>query len=214
MIPHAATAAPLRVVVAVRDDRGRARLADQLAAHGHAVVGQAATALEAAAHTRAQCADVVLLDLGMLADGEAAAQLALANPAPGLVLLSADPDVALTPEELARTGAAAVLVTPTRSAVLENTVRLAAAQARLLDALRRETSATRQKVEERKLVDRAKGILMRRTGLSFDDAEQLLERTSRAATGSLLAVARSVLRSEPGLGLRDQRPRDDRREAR
>ena len=202
----------LRIVLGDGDERSRERLADQLTAYGHAVVAAADTAAEAVAQTREQCADVVLLDLRLL-DGAAGtvAQLARLNPVPGVVLLTADANVSLTPAELARTGAAAVLATPVRSAVLESTARMAAAQARVLEALRRDASAARQQVEERKLVDRAKGILMRRTGLAYPDAEQLLERAGEADAATMLSVARSVLSSELRASGRGQRARDGRR---
>ena len=52
--------------------------------------------------------------------------------------------------------------------------------------------------EERKLVDRAKGILMRRTGSSEQEAYRILQRTSQDRSVPMVEIARAVLASEPG----------------
>jgi response regulator NasT len=198
--------AALRILVADPDDHGRTRLADQLTACGHLVVAEAVTGEEVARKCALLCPDVVLLALGLL-DGldRERAQAAPASPMPGLVLLTDDPEIRLGAAEMARTGAATILVNPARSALLNSSVRLAAAQARVLAGLRQEAGAARRQIQERKIVDRAKGILMRRIGGSDADAAQLLEPSSRIDARSLHAVARDVIASEPGAERRPYR---------
>jgi response regulator NasT len=65
-------------------------------------------------------------------------------------------------------------------------------------AAREETERAVRQLEERKLIERAKGILMRRTGLSEQDAYSLLRRSSQERSMPIAELARVVLESEPG----------------
>jgi response regulator NasT len=69
---------------------------------------------------------------------------------------------------------------------------------RALDAARREVAEARQQLEDRKLVERAKGLLMRRTGMSEQDAYSAMRRQSQDRSQRMVDVARAVLDSEPG----------------
>ena len=63
---------------------------------------------------------------------------------------------------------------------------------------RAELAEVRQQLENRKTIERAKGILMRRTGLSEQEAYRILQRTSQDRSVPMVDVAREVLDSEPG----------------
>jgi response regulator NasT len=192
--------APLRVLVADDDPAVCALLTDQLTAAGHTVVGRASTGAEAVVLSLESSPDVVLLDLHM-PDGtgaDAAAVIARAEPAPGVVLFTGDPEGALTESELAASGAAAVLPKLAPRALLECTLRLAAARARDLTAARRDAATARRQLEERKLIERAKGILMRRTGTSEQEAYRILQRSSQDRGTPMAVLAQAVLDSEPG----------------
>ena len=202
--PTASTSGALRVLIADDDAQVRALLADQLAACGHTVVAQAATGAEAVALAAALSPDVVLLDLHM-PDGsgsDAAALIRRATPAPGVVFFTGDVDAALSDEELDTTAASAILPKPTPRALLDTTVRLAAARARDLATAHTGAAAARQQLADRKLIERAKGILMRRTGTSEQEAYRILQRTSQDRSVPMTKIAQAVLDSEPGSGAR------------
>jgi response regulator NasT len=59
--------------------------------------------------------------------------------------------------------------------------------------------AARGALENRKTIERAKGILMRRTGSSEQEAYRILQRTSQDRSVPMVEIARAVLASEPGL---------------
>jgi len=200
--PSARATAPLRVLVAAADAATRACLAAQLEAAGHTVVAEAATGAEAVTRALALAPDVVLLGLQMPdgAGADAAALIAGATPAPGIVLVTGGADAALADDDVVRTGALAVLPAPAPSALLDATLRCAAARARELAAARADAAAARQQLADRKLIERAKGILMRRTGTSEQEAYRILQRSSQDKATPMVKLAQAVLDSEPGAG--------------
>jgi response regulator NasT len=83
--------------------------------------------------------------------------------------------------------------------VLDSTIRLAAQRAKELAYAKQDADAARQQLENRKTIERAKGILMRRTGASEQEAYRILQRTSQDRSVPMVEIARAVLASEPGL---------------
>ena len=194
---------PLRVLVIDDDDALRAAFAQQLAACGHTVVGEAATAEEAVSQAAALAPDAVLIDLH-LPDGlgtGVAACLAALEPAPGLVLCTDDDgETELGDPAVEVTGLFAVLPKLVSRPLLDATLRCAAARARELAAARAEAVAVRRQLEERKVIERAKGILMRRTGASEQEAYRILQRSSQDRATPMITLAQAVLDSEPPAG--------------
>jgi response regulator NasT len=99
-------------------------------------------------------------------------------------------------------GAVAILAKPVSLALLDCTVRLAAARAREFAALRADCVDVRRQLAERKLIERAKGILMRRTGTSEQEAYRILQRSSQDKATPMIKLAQAVLDSEPGAAVR------------
>jgi response regulator NasT len=208
-----ATTSPLRVLVADDDASTCILLADQLTACGHQVVAAASTGADAVARAAALLPDVVVLDVHM-PDGsgtDAAALILRGLPGTGIVLLTGDLDVMLSDAEVTGTGAVAVLPKPTPRALLDCTVRLASARAREIAAARTAASGARQQLEERKLIERAKGILMRRTGTTEQEAYRILQRSSQDKATPMVKLAQAVLTPAPAA---PPRPRAARRRAR
>jgi response regulator NasT len=194
------TATALGVLVADADPSSCARIAQLLAATGHRVLASVTTSGEAVSSAAALTPDVVVIDLG-LPDATGAAAAALIRrglPSTGVVLMTADAEAALTEEELIATGAVALLAKPMPIAMLECTVRLAATRARELATVRESAAAARRQLEERKLIERAKGILMRRTGTTEAEAYRILQRSSQDRGTPMSVLAQAVLASEPG----------------
>jgi AmiR/NasT family two-component response regulator len=92
----------------------------------------------------------------------------------------------------------AMLPSSSPTCVLESTIKLALHRARELRSAREEVAEVRKQLENRKAIERAKGILMRRTGLSEQEAYRILQRTSQDRSVPMVDVAREVLDSEPG----------------
>lgn len=75
-------------------------------------------------------------------------------------------------------------------------VEVAMARFREFEALKRELQETKTQLADRKVVDKAKGILMQRKGLSEDDAYQLLRKTAMSRNMRIADVARTLLTLE------------------
>jgi response regulator NasT len=201
------SAAGVRVLVAEDDDDARELLVEALSALGHTVVAALATGREAVERAAALRPDAVLLDVHLAGDSgiDAARGIAEQLPATAVLLCTGDRTLSLSAREVAETGAVTLLAKPTPPNALDAALRLAVARAGALAAATRDADAARAALEARKVVERAKGVLMRRTGCGEDDAYRVLQRTSQDRATSMLDVARAVLASEPPAGGR--RPR-------
>ena len=189
----------VRIVIAEDDANLRSALSRALSASGHVIVGEATTLSDALDRVRELTPDVVLLDAHLdptkLLD--AAKTLAHDAPASGVIFLCGDEPFMLE-GDVSDTSAMAVLPTSCSASVLESTIRLAAHRTRELHLARTEVATVRQQLENRKAIERAKGILMRRTGLSEQEAYRILQRTSQDRSVPMVEVAKEVLESEPG----------------
>jgi AmiR/NasT family two-component response regulator len=189
-----------RVLLADDDDAARETLAELLGALGHMVVGEVGNGRDAVSSAESLRPDVVLLDIHM-PDGsgiEAAEEIARQVPGTAVVLFSGDHALMLSDDEVDSTRAIAYLPKPTPPNVLDATLRMAVARARSLRDAQEEANLAKTRLEERKTIERAKGILMRRTGSSEQEAYSILRRTSQDRSVPMLEIAKAVLESEPG----------------
>ena len=190
---------PVRVLIAEDDADLRGTLSRSLSASGHVVVAEVETLAEALSRARELVPDVLLLDahLGPAHMVEAAKTLAADHPEIALIYLCGETTFVLD-GDVAGTTAISVLPSSCPTDVLESSIKLAAHRARELRAAREEVAEVRKQLENRKAIERAKGILMRRTGLSEQEAYRILQRTSQDRSVPMVDVAREVLDSEPG----------------
>ena len=189
----------IRVLIADPDDAARLAIRAQLAGFGHTVVGEFASLAEAVDHALALSPDVVLLNVQAVNGGEieSAQTIAQGLPEVAVILVTDEPVLPLSDRDLARTTAIAILPKSTPPRVMDSTIRLAVHRARELRSARAEVVDLRKQLENRKAIERAKGILMRRTGLSEQEAYRILQRTSQDRSVPMAEVAKEVLESEP-----------------
>ena len=193
------TATRIRVLIAEDDDNARSLLLDLLNTLGHTVVAEVSTGREAFERAKDVVPDVVLLDVHM-PDGsgiEAAERITQAIPGVAVVLYSGDQGLTLTDRDVTATAAIAFLPKPSPPRVLDTTIRLAASRAKELMAARQEADTARLALENRKTIERAKGVLMRRTGSSEQEAYRIMQRASQDRSVPMVDIARAVLASEP-----------------
>ncbi len=192
-------ASSIRVLVAEDDENARVLLVDLLRELGHEVVAEVGTGEQAIASARAIRPDVVLLDIHMPGQSGIEAAEAITNEvdAVGVVLLTGDTSYSLTDHDVVATSAIAFLAKPAPPRVIDSTVRLAARRARELVKARQDAVDARRELENRKVIERAKGILMRRTGSSEQEAYRILQRTSQDRGEPMVDIARAVIASEP-----------------
>lgn len=190
----------IRILVAEDDSNARSLLVELLSALGHIVVSEVGTGREAQERAIELAPDVVLLDVHM-PDGsgiEAAEVITRTTPGIAVVLFSGDQSLTLSDHDVAATAAIAFLPKPAPPRVLDSTIRLAATRAKELAFARKDAEGARQALENRKTIERAKGILMRRTGSSEQEAYRILQRTSQDRSVPMVEIAKAVLASEPG----------------
>ena len=190
----------IRILVAEDDNNARSLLVELLSALGHIVVSEVGTGREAQERALALVPAVVLLDVHM-PDGsgiEAAEVITQTTPGIAVVLFSGDQALTLSDHDVAATAAIAFLPKPAPPRVLDSTIRLAATRAKELAFARKDAEGARQALENRKTIERAKGILMRRTGSSEQEAYRILQRTSQDRSVPMVEIAKAVLASEPG----------------
>src|SRR6476469_7352729 len=191
----------IRVLIAEDDDNARSLLIDLLGTLGHTVVAEVSNGREAFERAKDVVPDVVLLDVHM-PDGsgiEAAERITQNVPGVAVVLFSGDQSLTLSDRDVTATAAIAFLPKPAPPRVLDSTIRLAATRAKELLAARQDAETARQQLENRKTIERAKGILMRRTNSTEQEAYRILQRTSQDRSVPMVEIAKAVLASEPGI---------------
>ncbi|WP_411279081.1 ANTAR domain-containing response regulator [Gemmatimonas sp.] len=191
----------IRVLVAEDNALERSTLVDLLGALGHMVVAEVESGTEAIEKAQQFTPDAVLLDMHMPgASGvQAAEEIAAALPGTAVVLITGDLSLTLSSADVLRSTAVALLSKPTPPTTLDATLRMAVTRARELLSARREAAEAKQALEARKLIERAKGILMRRTGSSEQEAYRIMQRSSQDRSVRMVDIARAVIESEPGM---------------
>jgi AmiR/NasT family two-component response regulator len=187
---------PVRVLIAEDEALIRLDLREMLEEEGFQVVGEAADGEQAVALARELSPDLVICDVKMpKMDGiAAAAQITDARIAP-VVMLTAFSQRDLI-ERARDAGAMAYLVKPFQKRDLLPAIEMAASRFAEIRALESEVSGLRERLEARKLIERAKGALMTRHRLSEPEAFRWIQRAAMDNRTSMRAVAELVL-SEP-----------------
>jgi AmiR/NasT family two-component response regulator len=183
----------LRIVVADDEPDMRDYYCKVLPRLGHSMVAAAATGEELIALCRTHRPDLVITDIKMPGlDGiDAALRIYEEMPIP-FILVSAYSDAKLI-ERAEADHIMAYLVKPIKQADLGPAVSLAMHRFEQFEALRREASDVRQALEDRKIIERAKGVLMKELGLSEAEAFRRLQKTASAKNLKLIELAHTVL---------------------
>ncbi len=184
--------------VLIIDDHGpsRAALVEAIGALGGRVVGGGGRARDAVSLVDTHRPDVLVLAVG-LSDGdgiEAARQVLAACPCPSVLYTSrTGPDVAA---RAAEAGVLGFLAKPLRPEELGPTLDLALSRFRDLVAIRKENEELKRKLESRRLIDRAKNVLIQRLGLTEPEAYRRLQKTAMDTRRPMVAVAEALLLTE------------------
>ncbi len=185
-----------RVLIAEDEALIRLDLKEMLEEEGYDVCGEAGdgeTAVRMAMDLRPE---LVILDVQMpVLDGIAAAeQIAAARVAP-VVILTAFSQRDLV-ERARDAGAMAYLVKPFQKKDLLPTIEMALSRFNEIVSLEAEVTDLQGRLEARKTIERAKGVLQTEHGLSEPDAFRWIQRTSMNRRTTMKAVAESVLAGE------------------
>ena len=199
--PKGAVAGSRPTVLIVEDDT---LVGMGLKAHlerlGHSVVGQASTASEAMAMYREFTPAVVLLDIRLNGDDgiEVARQLLRERRAP-MVIVSAYSDRELI-ERAGSAGVFGYLIKPVNAEALQAQIEVAVRRFEEQERLAAEKRELEVTLETRKLVERAKGIFMKRLSLEEPEAHKRLQQESQKRRMGLAELAKKIIESEELLG--------------
>jgi len=181
--------------VAVIDDHApsMAGVAEAVASAGGAIVGAGASGEEAPALVERCQPDVVILAVGLPdGDGVDAAQKIMAWVPRPIVLLTSRTEATVI-ERARAAGVMAFLIKPLRPEELGPAIDLAVARFREFETIRNENADLRKAIESRKLVERAKGLLMEREGLSEREAFRRIQKASMDSRKPMAEVAEAIL---------------------
>ncbi|MBF6046805.1 response regulator [Streptomyces sp. NRRL B-1677] len=182
-----------RVVIAEDEALIRLDLKEMLEEEGYSVVGEAGDGETAVALAREHKPDLVILDVKMpVLDGiSAAEQIARDSIAPVLMLTAfSQRDLV---ERARDAGAMAYLVKPFSKSDVVPAIEMAVSRFTELKALEKEVADLSQRLETRKLVDRAKSILQTQYGLTEPAAFRWIQKTSMDRRLSMQQVAEAVI---------------------
>jgi response regulator NasT len=187
-----------RVVIAEDEALIRMDLAEMLAEEGYDVVGQAGDGEQAVSLAEELTPDLVILDVKMpRLDGIAAAERIAGKRIAPVVILTAFSQRDLV-ERARDAGAMAYLVKPFSRNDLVPAIEMAVSRFTELTALEAEVADLADRLETRKAVDRAKGILQKDLGLTEPEAFRWIQKTAMDLRLSMRQVAEGVVQHGPG----------------
>jgi response regulator NasT len=200
----------MRILVAEDDPVIALGLAQRLRRLGHEPLGPEPDGNRAIARARQTDADLYLFDIDMpgldgLAAAEALSREGLRRP---VVAITGVRDPGLIDRSIA-TGVGAYLTKPIDDIQLDAAIRLAAARHAEFLALEGEVDRAHQALEDRKLVERAKGLLMEGLAISEPEAFTRIQRSARNRNLRLADVARAIIEQRDVIERHDHDRGDD-----
>ncbi|OPF75163.1 response regulator [Streptomyces antioxidans] len=182
-----------RVVIAEDEALIRLDLKEMLEEEGYSVVGEAGDGETAVALAQEHHPDLVILDVKMpVLDGISAAERIAADRIAPVLMLTAFSQRELV-ERARDAGAMAYLVKPFSKSDVVPAIEMAVSRFTELKTLEQEVADLSQRLETRKLVDRAKSVLQTQYGLTEPAAFRWIQKTSMDRRLSMQQVAEAVI---------------------
>jgi response regulator NasT len=181
-------------ILLVDDNRGRSAILEQaLRDNGQQVIAILNSGENLSAQVSALHPDVIIIDLES-PDRDTLEQMrsiSRDNPKP-VVMFSEDKDVESIKQAIAA-GVSAYVVDGLSDKRIKSLMDVAIARFREYQALKDELTQVKSTLEERKTVDRAKGMIMKRKGCDEEAAYQLLRKTAMSSNQRIAEVARNLI---------------------
>lgn len=188
--------AETRVLIAEDNELVSLTLEEQLTNLGYTVVGVARTGNEAVRLCAQLTPDIVIMDMQMpeLGGDAAAQQIAKQHPTPVIMLTAYSDSEHIRKAE--SSGALGYLVKPINPEELPPAIDVAIARFREMQKLRDQVDTLQETLESRKVIERAKGILMQRRQLSEDEAYELMRQRARDRHCKVKDIALAIVEAE------------------
>jgi two-component system, response regulator PdtaR len=187
------------IVVVDDDPIIRMDIREILEEEGYFVAGEAKNGQEAIELVAKLKPDLVIMDVKMpVMNGIKASQIIRKMQDTSILLLTAYSQKELV-QDARNSGVSAYLVKPVSETDLIPAVEIALSQKEKMDSLKKEMNQLKQSLEERKLVERAKGVVMKAYALDEEEAYLKLRGTSMSTGISLHRIAACILEGGPEL---------------
>lgn len=182
-----------RVVIAEDEAIIRLDLRETLEEEGYVVVAETGRGDKAVELIREYKPDLAILDIKMPGlDGLQASRLISADKICPVVLLTAFSQREIV-EQARDAGALAYIVKPFQKSDLVPAIEVALGRFREIQLLASEVGALEEQLETRKLIDRAKGVLIDKSGLSESDAYAFIQRSAMSERARMKDIAEQIL---------------------
>ena len=188
----------LRIVIADNESLIRLDIREMLEDAGHEIVGEAVNGRRAVELTRQHRPDLVLMDIKMPEmDGITAAGKIYADKIAPVILLTAfsQPDIV---DKAKDSGVLGYLVKPVQESQLFPAIEIALSRWQEMQGLEDELEKLKDSLETRKMVDRAKGIIMAAHKLGEQEAYRRMQQYAMQKRVPLKDVAQSIIRAAGG----------------
>jgi response regulator NasT len=186
----------LRIAVAEDELLMQKYLEETLTLLGYQVVCLAGTGRELIELCKQHRPELVITDIRLPdMDGLSAVSVVYANEPVPIIVISAFHDPELI-ERAERNHVLAYLVKPIKQEDLEPSIAIAMSRFQEFRAMRQESDNLRQALEDRKLIERAKGLLMKRAGIDEPEAFRRLQKLARDRNQKLAEIAQIILTAE------------------
>jgi two-component system, response regulator PdtaR len=197
---------PLRVVIAEDEALIRLDLKEMLEEEGYSVVAEVGDGESAVERVTSLNPDLAILDVKMpVLDGISAAERIAAERIAPVVILTAFSQRELV-ERARDAGAMAYLVKPFTKADLVPAIEMAVSRFAEIRALDGEIGTLRERLEVRKLLDRAKGLLQSQHGLTEPEAFRWIQKTSMDRRLTMRTVAEAVIEGSMSMPAETSQP--------
>lgn len=182
-----------RVLVIDDHEPSRRYLSNILLERGYEIVGEGSSGKLALALARTATPDVLLMAVGLAdLDGIQAASEILADFRVPIVLITSHYDDN-TVERATKAGVMALLLKPVRAEAVSPAIELATSRFKDFLAVQQENETLKGNLESRKIIERAKGLLMEQRRLSEEQAYSLIKKTSMNMRKPMADVAQAIL---------------------
>ncbi|KEQ27059.1 MULTISPECIES: ANTAR domain-containing response regulator [Paenibacillus] len=187
------------IVVVDDDPIIRMDIREMLEEEGYAVAGEAKNGEEAIELVAALKPDLVIMDVKMpVMNGIKASRIirSLHDTETSVLLLTAYSQKELV-QDARSAGVAAYLVKPVSEEDLIPAVEIALSQKERIDSLKKDLEQLKQSIEERKRIEKAKGIVMKTFALDEEEAYRKMRAASMAESMPLIKLADGILKDGP-----------------
>lgn len=185
-----------RIVIADDETLIRYDIKEMLEVNGYCVVGDASDGFDAIELCKKHHPDMAILDIKMpLLDGLKAAEIIMKDKlAKSVLILTAYSDKKMI-EEAKKSKVISYLVKPIDECSLIPAIEIAISKQNEIEKINKECEKAKKALESRKLVDRAKGILMDKKGMSEMAAYEYLRKVAMSKECTIAQIAETVILS-------------------